>query len=303
MSELVVSRPQIAQIEFSKEQIEAIKATIMPGSTNAELSVFTYVCKRTGLDPFSRQIYAMKRWDDSQRKEVYMPVTSIDGLRVIAERTGKYTGQVGPWWCDESGEWTDVWLSESAPFAAKVGVLRADFKEPLYAVARFSSYARVSKKTGELLKTWAQMPELMLAKVAEALALRKAFPHDMSGIYTNDELENTVETKPQEVKAVQVQQPKQENGLTWDGESICKLDVPRSVLGNWIMTFGKYKGKSLKEIPGEYLNWLVFEKAYKEKADNKIGFDLAHVVSHVQEYLVEQGEVSPDQRVLAYKEY
>lgn len=94
-----------------------------------------------------------------------------------------------------------------------------------------------------------------------------------------------------------------EDGLQWDGESICKLDVPRTVLGNWKVTFGKHKGKALKEIPGEYLNWLVFEKAYKEKADNKIGFDLAHVVSHVQEYLVEQGEVSPDQRVLAYKEY
>jgi phage recombination protein Bet len=180
------SLAQITDGDYSREKVELIKRTIAVGATDDELQLFLYAAKKTGLDPLTRQIYAVKRWNQQAGREVMTVQTGIDGYRLIADRTGKLAGISDPAFDTED---------EAFPRKATVTVKKlldngtiADFT----ATARWGEYVQTGKdkKTGEPYVTgmWKKMPFLMLGKCSEALALRKAFPADLSGVYTAEEM-------------------------------------------------------------------------------------------------------------------
>jgi phage recombination protein Bet len=187
---LVPAAAAAPQVLATPEQVKLLKRTLGADLTDDELALFGEVARRRGLDPFTRQIHAVKR-DGKMSIQ-----TGIDGFRLIAERTGQYRGQRGPWWAGPDGEWRELWTGPGAPHAARVAVLRDGWPEPTYGIAHYAEYRAPAPM-------WTKMPANQLAKCAEALALRKAFPQELSGLYTDDEMAQADAPPAVQVQAVQ----------------------------------------------------------------------------------------------------
>jgi phage recombination protein Bet len=182
MTELVPYSPAAVDTAafFNAEQIDLIKRTLAPKATADEFKLFLYQCARTGLDPLSKQIYPISRWDSQLRAEKMTIQTGIDGLRLIAERTGRYAP--GP---EAQYEYDGDKLLKATAFVKKM--TKDGVWHVVAASAFFEEYAQTNKEK-QLTNMWATKPHIMLSKCAEALALRKAFPAEMSGLYTSDEM-------------------------------------------------------------------------------------------------------------------
>lgn len=185
------------QTGFTDRQTAALTHIGVQNASPGDLEVFFHVCQRSGLDPFARQIYMIGRqvsekdsggnWQKVTKQTIQ---TGIDGFRLIGRRAANRAGHklsVGaPEWAHEDGSWRPVWVGAwGHPVGARVTIHRDG--EPFTATALFDEYKQ-TKYGGELTAMWAQRPAGQIAKCAEALAWRMAFPQDLSGIYTDEEM-------------------------------------------------------------------------------------------------------------------
>jgi phage recombination protein Bet len=202
--------PQNFKTALSNKQIATIKEQFAKGATDVELQMFLYVCQRTGLDPFSKQIHLVPRWDSKLGKEVRAVIIGIDGLRSVAERTGAYAGNSDPAFQGELEiEYTEKnfatkvekKMKMTVPARATVTVKKVvqgvicDF----VSTAEWTEYYP-GEKSGMM---WRKMPTNMLGKCAEAKALRKAFPAVMSGLYVQEEMHQAVAPEGAEKKTLE----------------------------------------------------------------------------------------------------
>jgi phage recombination protein Bet len=177
---------------WTDKQRAALSVLGIRDASNADLAVFMHVSQRTGLDPFSKQIYMIKRRvkEDGQWIDKWTIQTGIDGFRVIRDRVAARQGVTVEYedtiWYDRDGGEHKVWLSADEPAGCVVTVVKDGRRYP--GALRFNSYAARQRDTGELTGQWKTMPDHMIEKCAEAFALRRAFPHDLGGVLLEDEM-------------------------------------------------------------------------------------------------------------------
>ncbi len=178
--QLAASTP--AAPSWSREQVDVIRNTVARGASDAQLALFLQVCATRQLDPFTRQVH----WTPQGI------IAGIDGLRAIADRTDRYVPGPTAYETDAQG----------ALVAAHVTV-RKLVAGAWHDITESAFLAEYLGRT----PIWKAMPRVMLAKCAEARALRRAFPSDLSGIYAQDEMDQAgvqVQVNPGPAATVQV---------------------------------------------------------------------------------------------------
>ena len=179
--------------KLSRQQIDLIKRTVAKGASDDELRMFIQVCKGANLNPFLKQVHLIPRWDSKEGREVRAIQVSIDGFRAIAEESGAYAGNEDPVFAGEetiqisAGKDTKATKELKVPEKATVTVYKLvqGQRYAFVATARWTEYYPGPKMGFQ----WHLKPYLMLGKCAEALALRKAFPKLLSGMYAQEELD------------------------------------------------------------------------------------------------------------------
>lgn len=204
MNQLAVIENNVLSLKQREDDMkENIRKYCIPDNVTVsqyELEHFAQICLSRNLNPLARHIYFTPIWDSKKNKNTAIPVISIDGMRSLAEETGTYAGQTLPLFCGKDGVWKELWTENTPPFACKIGIFRKDFSHPTFVIAKWDSYVK-KDKNGGISKFWSQYPEQMISKCAESLGLRKTCPQKLSGIYSEDELDNnTIDVKIEEPK-------------------------------------------------------------------------------------------------------
>jgi phage recombination protein Bet len=236
---------------FTAEQLQLINSTIAKGATPDELKLFLYRCQTLGLDPLKPgQIYFIKYGTSPGTI-----VVGIEGFRSRASRTGKLSGIKRGALRDDQGNLIGAYAE----------VFRSDWKEPAREEVPLSEY-----NTGK--GNWQKMPETMIKKVAEAAALRMAFPDDLGGVYTKEEMDQA-ET---ESHLIRVQQPEPGDGNT---EPV-----------GYRIGFGQWRGRSLEEVynnegPQKMAGYVQYLEDCAEKKGQAIGDQAREFIAEVERFL------------------
>jgi len=232
------------EFNYTDAELKALKNQYAKEASPEQFELWIAECRNRGLVPVKDvvlQIRATKEWNPDTRQKEFtkkaVHITTIQALRKLAERTGKYAGQLPSIWIylDGSGNRveSDIPLPEAngsvkprVPWAAKVSVLRKGFEQPITVPARFEAYAQYfsADNAKQLNSTWANRGPEQLEKCAEALALRKAFPEELGGLYLQEEFtdEETVAATAQP-STENVQKPV----ITGGEEQIIKTTVEK----------------------------------------------------------------------------
>jgi len=197
---------------YTEAELKAIREVHAKDATDAQYENFIRECSERNLMP-GRHVYFQLRsqsekdengnWVKSKRP---IHISSIDAMRLIAQRTGQYQGQAPPVYIylDENNFpsiKSEVMLPDkdnpdipAKPYAVQVSVFRAGFQRPLTATARFEAYA-TKKFNGGLTDMWDRRGPEQLAKCCESLAIRQAFPEELAGVYIAEEFKDEPETQ------------------------------------------------------------------------------------------------------------
>lgn len=184
---------------FTDDQQRMIRNTYATGASKEEFEVLIEIAKTRQLNPLLGQIHFVKRPKKvgDRYVDVWATQVAVDGFRVIAERTGKYDGQDEPIFeYDNNGR----------ALRCKIAIYRKDFSRPIWGIAKYSEYVQTTRD-GVPTKMWKEKPEVMLAKCAECQGLRKAFPQELSNVYSSEEWPEE-DAPPQKVKAKAKSAPK-----------------------------------------------------------------------------------------------
>lgn len=208
MSNVVALSPQRSLREYSGSQLSLIKKTVAADCNDLEFDLYMEVAKRIGLDPFRRQIYAIvyNKKDADKRKMAI--ITGIDGFRAVAARNRDYRpdDEEPVIVYDEAAKDPETnplgivkatvkayKLSPDNQWHAVVGTAHWDEFAPLKEEWAYSEQAGKRQPTGrftlDATSNWKKMARVMIVKVAEAQALRRGWPEDLSGIYAPEEME------------------------------------------------------------------------------------------------------------------
>jgi phage recombination protein Bet len=173
-------------VRFTPEQRRIILETCCGGASESEAAALIEIAQVRGLNPILGECYFVQRYDGQKKKMVWAVQASIDSLRIKAEQTGLYAGQDEPEY---------EYDAKGNVILARVKVWRRDWTRPAVGVARWSEYVQTTRD-GNPSRFWAQMPHNQLAKCAEALALRKAFPAVLAKLYTPEEMAQADNPEP-----------------------------------------------------------------------------------------------------------
>lgn len=192
--------------DYTPTQLSLVRRTVASDCNESEFDLFIEVSKRVGLDPFRRQIYAVVYNKDKPEKRKMSIITGIDGFRAVAARNRDYRPDEDEvdFTYDETAK-----NPETNPLGLVKAVVRAHKYGPdgqwhkLTGVAYWDEFAPVEEEwaydqdkgrrapTGKkaVKGKWRDMARVMLGKCAEAQAIRKGWPEDLSGIYAPEELD------------------------------------------------------------------------------------------------------------------